>query len=155
VSVNYIITILFSHYFPPSVIQGVSRMCWHSMIYVGTTSNSVLYSLLSSSAKICSRDCSNDDVLSDPETLAEIIADITLATNAPKKKAKKKKSKAETNEEEENCRPAKKAKKAKKKAPVKSEEVTEDDDDTSDDSEKGDSSSASSASEQQWVGCDR
>jgi len=99
-------------------------------------------------------DCSNDDVLSDPETLAEIIADITLATNAPKKKATKKKSKAETNEEEEDCRPAKKAKKAKKKAPVKSEEVTEDDDDTSDDSEKGDSSSASSTSEQQWVGCD-
>ena len=99
---------------------------------------------------INSRDCSNDEVLSDPEARKEIIAAITLATNATKKKAtKKKKRKNEEEEEEEEERPAKKA--SKKEVPLKSEEVTDDDDGTSDENEKGESSPI----EQQWVGCDR
>ena len=112
--------------------------------------NNHSYSSLSQSLQLNSRDCSNDEVLSDPEARKEIIAAITLATNATKKKAtKKKKRKNEEEEEEEEERPAKKA--SKKEVPLKSEEVTDDDDGTSDENEKGESSPI----EQQWVGCDR
>ena len=110
--------------------------------------NNLSHSSLSHSLQLISRDCSNDEVLSDPEARKEIIAAITLATNATKKKATKKKRKTQEEEEEEE-RPVKKA--SKKEAPVKSEEVTDDDDGTSDENEKGESSPI----EQQWVGCDR